>query len=196
MDYSAKDQSANMDQDDPHRAYQDEASKPSKLYEEASGNNYNTYYDNQPDQLYKAFANFVGIHTICRDYNESFASRNKLYKYIRSGYLRKASIDIKMLEPMVRKASYSQVLDSNKVYQVNNNKASCNYTIFKVIKSDSTKIANMGTELAFRGWNYIYILIRLLIDAIDYEIYINTGCGVTLADKLWLLALLLYIEIR
>ena len=42
----------------------------------------------------------------------------------------------------------------------------------------------------------MYILIRLLINAIDQEIYINTGYGVTLVDKLQLLALLLYIEIR
>ena len=88
------------------------------------------------------------------------------------------------------------MLASNKAYQANaNNEASCNST-FEVIKSISTETSNVGTGLAFRGWNYAHILIRLLIDAIDQEISIHTGGGVTPADRPWFLAQLSQVEIR
>ena len=55
---------------------------------------------------------------------------------------------------------------------------------------------NLGTRLAFRGWNYAHILIRLLLDVIDEEICIDIGCGITLADRSWLLELLSHVKIR
>ena len=36
----------------------------------------------------------------------------------------------------------------------------------------------------------------MLLNAIDEEVYIDIGCGVTLADKAWLLALLPKVDIR
>lgn len=74
------------------------------------------------------------------------------------------------------------------------NKAFCHSV--EVIESDSTDKTNLGTGFAFRGWNYIHILIRLLLDAIDEEVCADTGCGVTLANRSWLLALLPHVEIR
>ena len=73
--------------------------------------------------------------------------------------------------------------------------ASYNYTSFKIINSDFTEIPK-GTRFAFRGQNYVRILIRLFLDAIDKETYIDSGYSVTLVDKPQLLVLLPEVEIR
>lgn len=74
--------------------------------------------------------------------------------------------------------------------------ASSDVFSIKIVDSQATDRTNIDTGLAFRGWNYAHILIKLFLTAIDEEVYINTGCGVTLADRLWLLALLPKVKIR
>ena len=57
-------------------------------------------------------------------------------------------------------------------------------SLIQIVASNATNRTNVGTRLAFRGWNYAYISIKLTSTAVDEEVYIDTGYGVTLADKL------------
>lgn len=45
-------------------------------------------------------------------------------------------------------------------------------------------------------WNFAHIPLRLSPDAVDEDMCIDSGCGVTLADKPWLLALSPHVEVR
>ena len=214
MDHDAEDQS---DQHDPHEAYQGEPSEhsePSEHHEESYPDGDDAFWDGQHDE---AFANFVGIQTVCRNCNESFTSKSKLHKHLRQGCQQKASVDLPKPTaktcPDLPKATATPQLKlfasdeksrkafasdetSRKAHDESSREASCNHASFEIIDSKSTEKSNVGTGFAFRGWNYARILIRLLLDAIDEQTCIDSGCGVTLADKLWLLALLPQVEIR
>ena len=57
----------------------------------------------------------------------------------------------------------------------------------------STK--DLGNGFAFRSWTYAKISARLLPDANDVDVCIDSGCGVTLIDRAWLLSILPEVKI-
>ena len=138
------------------------------------------YEEDQPQD--EAYANFVGIHTACRNCTTSFNSKSKLHKHLREGCLLKAaekpSATHQQTVPLILPtfSASSHQLD--------------------IVESDATDTPNLGTGLAFRGWNYAHISVRLRSEANDEEACMDTGCGVTLADKPWLLTLLPLVDIR
>ena len=142
-------------------------------------------YD-QESQQEESFAGFVGIEASCRNCNASFKSKSKLHKHLRQDCLvrgpPKASInDVASQAPPRRSATASTIVDAFAI---------------EVVESNATDRTNIGTGLAFRGWNYAHIPVRLLPTATDEEVCIDTGCGVTLAEKPWLLSLLPNVSIR
>lgn len=66
----------------------------------------------------------------------------------------------------------------------------------EVVESNAIDRTNIGTGLVFRGWNYAHIPVRLLSTVTDEEVCIDTGCGVILAEKPWLLSLFPNVSIR
>ena len=66
----------------------------------------------------------------------------------------------------------------------------------EIVESNAINRVNINIELAFRDWNYAYILVRLSLIATNEEIYIDIGYNVILVDKTWLLVLLSKVEIR
>ena len=146
-------------------------------------------HDDQPPE--ESFAGFVGIESSCHNCNASFKSKSKLHKHLRQDCLIRGS----------QKASKAK--QAMKLNDVRNGCQAhtkechngCAFSV-EIVDSQATDRANVGTGLAFRGWNYAHILVRLLLNAIDEKVCIDTGCGVTLADKPWLLALLPEVEIR
>ena len=147
-------------------------------------------YDEQPEE---SFAGFVGIEASCDNCNAKFKSKSKLHKHLRQDCLirgpQKATKDLVIIRS--RKPSPSKPSAKNLTPQ-----ATLSDQALEVIDSQATDRTGIGTGLAFRGWNYAHILVRFLLDAIDQEVCIDTGCGVTLADKPWLLALLPEIEVK
>ena len=163
------DSAGQQDYDEHHEAYQ----AGEDTYQDEQGQA-EFEQENQPEE---SFAGFIGIGASCRNCNASFRSKSKLHKHLRQDCLTREQ----------KPSAISSPLPS-----------SCQVDAFSVeiIDSEATDRNNVGTGLAFRGWNYAHLLIRLLLEAIDEEICADTGCGVTLADKAWLLALLPHVEIR
>ena len=164
--------------DEPHESYQGSED----VYQE---DEYEHDQENQPEE---SFAGFVGIEASCRNCNATFKSKSKLHKHLRQdclvrGLQKPSATDVFAHPPKSPKLLTKQEMSAN-AFSV------------EIVDSDATDRTNVGTGLAFRGWNYAHILVRMLLTAIDEEVCIDTGCGVTLADKPWLLALLPEVEIR
>ena len=67
-------------------------------------------------------------------------------------------------------------------------------TELRIIESTASK-KDLGNGFAFRSWTYAKIPARLLPDVDDVEVCIDSGCGVTLIDRAWLLSLIPDIKI-
>ena len=211
-DHSTEDQSVANGQNESQYESQEQEQEAHQGESSAEGypeDEYPEDYDQPPHE--EAFANFVGIHTVCRNCNKPFDSKTKLHNHIRqvcrtvfnpdplatvecsnpellatgerSNPELWATVECSDLDLLAPRSNLDPL-------------ASAHHASVEIVHSNSTETASLGTGLAFRGWNYAHMLIRLLLDAIDQEICVDSGCGVTLADKPWLLALLPEVEIR
>ena len=132
----------------------------------------------------EAYADFVGIEACCRNCDANFPSKSKLHKHLRQDCLMKPTTDdqsdpeVQSVAPIVQTAALPQDAFS-----------------IQIVDSDATD-TNLGTGFVFRGWNYAHIPIRLQQQATDEDVCADTGCGVTLAGRLWLRDILPNAKIR
>ena len=118
------------------------------------------------EEFDKVDANFVGLESLCGKCGAPFSSKSWLHKHLKGGY-------ISSLQPLI-----SGALAPN--------------SPIPIITSKSV-VPAMGSGLAFRGWTYATPVVTFLPQVLPLESYpsatacLNTGCGVTLVDKDWLL---------
>ena len=136
-------------------------------------------YDQEGQQQEESFAGFVGIEASCHNCNKSFRLKLKLHKHLRQDCrdLPKAPTSdlVTQVQPKLSAAASSMTANTFSV---------------EIVESSATDCTNIGKSLAFHGWNYAHVAIRLFPKTIDIEVCIDTGCGITLADRTWLLSLL------
>lgn len=111
-------------------------------------------------------ANFVGIETSCGKCGTPFSSKSRLHKYLKDGCT-------SSVHPLLPDAPAST-------------------SPIPIIISKSMASA-MGSGLALQGWTYATAAVTLVPQVLPLEsdpgatAYFDTGCGVTLVDKHWLL---------
>ena len=114
----------------------------------------------------KVDANFVGVETSCGKCGAPFSSKSRLHKHLKGGC-------ISSLQPSISGAPAPN-------------------SPIPIITSKSV-VPAMGSGLAFRGWTYATAAVTLLPQVLPLEsdpsatACLNTGCGVTLVNKDWLL---------
>lgn len=123
-----------------------------------------TYYT---DELYnKLQVNFVGTELVCDRCNSVFPSQSVFYKPIRNGCI--------PFQEAVAETSPSS-------------------SSTRPILKSTAKLSAPGSGLAFRVWNYVTTSITFDPAALpsptnpDGSMCLDTGCGVTLMDKNWLI---------
>ena len=120
-------------------------------------------------------ANFVDFETSCGKCGAPFSSKSRLYKHLKGDC-------ISSLQPSIFGAPTPNSPNS-------------------IITSKSV-VPAMGSVLAFRGWTYATAAVTLLPQVLPLEsdpsatACLDTGCGVTLVDKDWLLRQLPYQKIK
>ncbi len=118
--------------------------------------------------------NFVGIETVCSKCSSSFPSKSQLHKHLKAGC---AGVVQATPLPPTQPALPIPIVESKAI------------------------IPSLGSGLAFRGWTYatasITLVPHLLPPTLDpaATACLDTGCGVTLIDKVWLLSYLSYQKI-
>ena len=111
-------------------------------------------------------ANFVGIETVCSKCSSSFPSKSQLHKHLKAGCV--GAVQATPLPP-TQPASPIPIIESKAI------------------------IPSLGSGLAFRGWTYAITSITLVPHLFSPDLNppatacLDTGCGVTLVDKTWLL---------
>ena len=68
-------------------------------------------------------------------------------------------------------------------------------TLPDIVESNASK-KDLGNGFAFRSWTYAKIPVRLLPNAEDVEVCVDSGCGVTLIDRTWMLSLIPGVKIH
>ena len=161
------------------------------------------YYDpDHPDDTDQepAISHFtVSVTAICRRCKKSFASNNKLHRHIReAGCL---SVDARLEKPsasiisdMGKPSAASYIRKSSAVpayavtaSSVNATKASsepaADPDAIPIVTSDVDASKDIGTGCGYRGWNYAKVEVALSADAKPESACMDTGSGVTLADR-------------
>ena len=137
-------------------------------------------FEEYDEQFHDSFAGFVGIQTYCRNCDLAFSSKSKLHKHLRSNCSAKALPSPP--EPSAKAHAKNAEIDA---------------FAMEVIQSDSKDRARLGTGFSFRGWNYAHFPLRFVPTAAQNEEgCADSGTGVSLADKQWLLSLLPDVQIR
>jgi hypothetical protein len=126
---------------------------------------------------YKPLVNFMSVsyHVQCTRCRETFPSNNKLHKHLRS----KCSGDHEK----------KQVRNSPKVVTAHALAAT-------VIESDMNAKLDVVTGYRFRTYHFVTAEIRFSPDTNETQVCLDTGCSVTLIDRLGLESVLPDIEIR
>ena len=112
----------------------------------------------------KVAVNFIEIKTLCTRCHATFSSRSKLHSHLKSGCLETSLPSLPAQAPLP-----IPVIASKAVHRF------------------------FGSELAFRSWTYATTLITFIPEHLSPDsdpnstAYLDTGCGVTLVDKAWLL---------
>ena len=115
----------------------------------------------------EVIANFVEIETVCSKCSSSFPSKSQLHKHLKAGCA--GAVQATPLPP-TQPASPIPIIESKAI------------------------IPSLRSGLAFRGWTYattsITLVPHLLPPDLDpaATVCLDTGCGVTLVDKAWLLS--------
>lgn len=149
-------------------------------------------FENRPEGFYTTFdpegkevdyfdegfeeviANFVGIETVCSKCSSSFRSKLQLHKHLKAGCT--GAVQVTPLPP-TQPPSPITIVKSNAI------------------------IPLLESGLAFQGWTYTTTSITLVPHLLSPDLdpaataCLDTGCGVTLIDKEWLLSHLLHQKI-
>ena len=130
-----------------------------------------------PSSHDQQFAGFVGIETFCRNCDKSFPSKSRLHKHLRSGCSSKPLKDFApspkdLLANLGEPETISQAVGEPRIVE------------------SSASTADQGTGFGFRSWNYAMAKVRLTKIGEEDDVCLDTGCGVTLVDRLWLMRLL------
>ncbi len=122
-----------------------------------------TYYIDEPyDELQ---VNFVGIELVCNRCTSAFPSRSALHKHIKNGCI--------PFQEAVAEMGPSP-------------------SFARPILKSTARLSAPGSDLAFRGWNYVTTSITFDPVALpsptdpDGSVCLDTGCEVTLVDRDWL----------
>lgn len=120
-------------------------------------------------------ANFVGIESLCRKCGAPFSLKSLLHKHLKDGC-------VSLLQPSLPGAPVPT-------------------SPIPIIISKSV-VPAMGSGLTFRGWTYATAAVTLVPRVLPLETdpsataCLDTGCGVTLVDKDWLLRQLPHQKIK
>lgn len=126
------------------------------------------YTDTTPPE--EQFSNFVGIESSCTRCSGSFASRTKLHKHLRAGCK-----PAPLLPPCKDQETETSYV--------------ANLAEPILVKSTASQ-RETGNGFAFRSWTYGMVRIQLDTNqgTQEEEVCLDTGCGVSLIDKDWLLS--------
>lgn len=138
------------------------------------GNNY-YYNEANDDQQGAEYINFVdaAIEAKCRNCNESFPSKTKLHKHLRTDCTKKSST--------ISSASKVLSMDAHPAAQYEPPLPSHP----PIVESDARN-DEVASGFAFRGWDYVKLDVRLEPDGKDGDSCGDTGCGLSLTDEDWL----------
>lgn len=123
----------------------------------------------------KVDTRFVSIETSYGKYRAPFSSKSQLYKQIKDGCVTSLQ---HFLPDVYSPSSPISIITSNYV------------------------VPAMGSGLAFQGWTYATAAVIFFSQVLPLELdssaiaWLDTGCGVTLINKNWLLQRLLYQKIK
>lgn len=115
----------------------------------------------------EVIANFLGIETVYSKCSSFFSSKSQLHKHLKAGY---AGVVQAMPLPLTQPASPIPIVESKAM------------------------TPSLGSGLAFWGWTYAIASITLVPQLFSLDLdpvataCLDTGCGVTLIDKAWLLS--------
>ena len=161
--------------DQPDRGYQQKKDKGVYQIEsdatEQQPKSFHTTFEPEKEELAysddgfdEVFVNFVGIEVVCSKCRSSFPSKSKLHTQIKSVYVGDASLSA---SPQL--SSFIPVIVSKAMHTF------------------------LGSGFSFRGWTYATTAVTLAPEHFpqssdsDSTACLDTGCGVTLIDKHWLL---------
>ncbi len=148
------------------------------------------YYGDAVEPQEEPFVGFVGIETFCRHCNESFPSKTRLHKHLKTGC--GAAEKNKDSTPSVSvppKGRTTPPVGSSEAYP-----AAVEDPPLRVVESNASR-ADIGSGVAFRGWTYAQIAVRLDPTGKDFHVCSDTGASVTLIDRAWLLSEIPNVEI-
>lgn len=153
------------------------------------------YYPPNQDQ----FSGFVGIETFCRNCDDTFPSKSQLHKHLRKGCPARKEADSsesrdqsRNQDPSAQELLEGRARPSSKELLANLGEAESDSAAIGIprIVESAASTAEQGTGFGFRSWNYAMAKIRLTKSGQDDDVCLDTGCGVTLIDRLWLRKLL------
>lgn len=172
-----------------HQDYQDcenasevQEDTPESEYAGQDENGNDVYFggdQDSPSMYDQQFAGFVGIETFCRNCDETFPSKSKLHKHLRKGCTNEDSSACKSVLPAKELLANLGESESH----------STAVGIPRVVESTAST-SEQGSGFGFRSWNYAMAKVRLTKTGTDDNVCLDTGCGVTLIDRLWLANLL------
>lgn len=170
----------------PEDAPEIQEDTPESEYAGQDENGNDVYFGGDQDSMYdQQFAGFVGIETFCRNCDESFPSKSKLHKHLRTG------CTIKNSSTGEKSSLAAQELLAN-LKEPESHSTSVGTP--RVVESMASA-SEQGSGFGFRSWNYAMAKVRLTETGADDNVCLDTGCGVTLIDRLWLANLLPKVKI-
>ena len=153
--------------------------------EDEHGNEY--YNVQEPPVIDEPFAGFVGIETYCRKCNDSFSSKTKLHKHLRAGCNAKNQSENtgNQSETSSNHAAVLAISVSEKESESEKISAESENSDRPKIVNSSASGNELGNGLAFRGWTYAMIRASLDPEKDGDLVCADTGCGVSLVDRIW-----------
>ena len=143
------------------------------------------YYGDSVEHQEEPFIGFVGIETFCRHCNESFPSKTRLHKHLKSGC--GLSEEKKNSTTPVPVPPKEPPMPLGNVGPPEAYPATVEDPPPRVVESTASR-TDIGSGIAFRGWTYAQIAVRLDPAGPDFNVCSDTGASVTLIDRAWLLS--------
>ena len=121
----------------------------------------------------------------------TFPSRTKLHKHLRAGcQITETEVNFNSPKPNLS----TQSRDSSSTEILDNDMSGSDNSTIPVVESNAVN-SDLGNGFAFRSWSYATAVVKLHPHSKGDNVCMDTGCGVTLIDKLWLLSELLDVYI-
>lgn len=149
-------------------------------------------YDETPESQEDSFdIGFVGIQVTCHNCGVHFSSKTKLHKHLRTQTCTPTCPSPPIFPiHMAESVSLTKPLMEPQKDQKDDEISS-----IEIVESSATD-RPIGTGFSFRGWNYARFSLRFQPTSKDEEGCADTGTGVTLADKSWMLRQIPDLEIK